>query len=330
LTDFPFSIQKQVLELPNSCSENPDISVIVLTYNQENYIQQCIEGILNQKTEYTIEIVIGEDASTDQTRLICEELAKKYPSTIRVLLHHSENKVKDSFGNPTGKFNLLYTVSQCRGKYIAICEGDDYWTNEYKIQKQIDFLEQNSDFVAVFTDYDKYYQESGVLKKNVNSSLNSISNKVISNKAFFSKDIRLLRTLTSVYRADVLKKFNFIYLQAAGDTQWIFFALQHGKIMYFHESTGVYRIQQESTSKSSSLEKKQRFLENYAQLLKIIKAKYPIGWKDRRYIRKTIWIAEMRRKNMTGDKLNAFIRLFYLISYGFVTPTVFKNYRITN
>jgi glycosyltransferase involved in cell wall biosynthesis len=118
----------------------------VLTYNHIDYIRDCIEGILIQNVDFPIEIIIGEDESSDGTRNICIEYAKKYSGKIRLFLHSRKNVIKIN-KKPTGRFNFLYSLSKARGKYIAYCEGDDYWTHPLKLQKQVDFLQKNPDFV---------------------------------------------------------------------------------------------------------------------------------------------------------------------------------------
>jgi len=131
-----------VREYSNQVNKKPVVSVCVQTYQHVNYIKDCLDGILMQKTTFPSEILLGEDASTDGTREVCIEYAEKYPKKIRLFLHHRKNNIKIN-GSPTGRFNFLYNLYSARGKYIAICEGDDYWTDPYKLQKQVDFLDVN-------------------------------------------------------------------------------------------------------------------------------------------------------------------------------------------
>ncbi|MEE2771243.1 MAG: glycosyltransferase, partial [Bacteroidota bacterium] len=118
------------------------VSVFMLAYNQEKYIAQAIDGVLMQRTDFPVELVIGEDHSTDVTRGICKSYAAKHPVKIKLLLN--ENNLG------LGK-NYVRTYSECTGKYIAICDGDDYWIDPLKLQKQVDFLESQPDFEIVFT-----------------------------------------------------------------------------------------------------------------------------------------------------------------------------------
>ena len=139
----------KVINYKNTVVENPLVSVSVVTYNHEKYISECLDGILMQKTDFPFEILLGEDESTDGTRDICIEYAKQYPDKIKLYLHSRDNNIKIN-GIPTGRFNFLYNLTHAKGKYIALCEGDDYWTDPLKLQKQVDFLEGNPDFAICF------------------------------------------------------------------------------------------------------------------------------------------------------------------------------------
>jgi glycosyltransferase involved in cell wall biosynthesis len=117
------------------------VSVCMITYNHEEYIAQAIEGVMMQRTTFPIELVIGEDCSTDRTRKICLEYQEKYPDVIRLLLPEKNLGMQQ---------NSIITLRSCIGKYIALCEGDDYWIDPNKLQKQVDFLEANLDFSICF------------------------------------------------------------------------------------------------------------------------------------------------------------------------------------
>ena len=138
------------------------VSVIVLTYNHENYIVQCLESILDQETEFKYEILLGEDNSTDNTRNICLDYAKKYPDKIRLFLHKNENKIKvDSI--PTGNFNAIYNLFSASGKFIAYCDGDDYWSDPLKLQKQVCFLQEKEEYSFC---YHEFIEKSNLNRKN--------------------------------------------------------------------------------------------------------------------------------------------------------------------
>ncbi len=144
MKDFDFNFLKKkyqkkvVQELAGNAPKNPVVSICVQTYQHVNYIRECLDGILMQETTFPFEILLGEDNSTDGTREICMEYAMKFPDKIRLFLHHRENNIKIN-GSPTGRFNFFYNFHKARGKHIALCEGDDYWTDPLKLQKQVDF-----------------------------------------------------------------------------------------------------------------------------------------------------------------------------------------------
>ena len=125
------------------------VSIFMLTYNQEQYIAQAIDSILMQKTNFNFQLVIGEDCSTDTTRNICETYADSHPEKVKLLPALDKN---------IGLINnYIRTLKACDGKYIAICDGDDYWIDDLKLQKQVDFLESNPDCVIVGTNFKRLY-----------------------------------------------------------------------------------------------------------------------------------------------------------------------------
>lgn len=119
----------------------PTVSICMSTYRHEQFIQEAIEGVMMQVTRFNIELVIGEDCSDDNTRSICAEMEKKYGNKIRLL---------PSDRNYGQNHNLARTLRACNGIYIALCEGDDYWTDPDKLQKQVDFMQAHNNYVLCF------------------------------------------------------------------------------------------------------------------------------------------------------------------------------------
>jgi glycosyltransferase involved in cell wall biosynthesis len=124
-------------------NQDPLVSVCMLAYNIESFIGEAIEGVMQQQTNFPVELVIGEDCSRDATRKVCETYLEKYPGRIRLLPADNNLGIAG---------NAAKTLAQCRGKYIAVCDGDDVWTDVHKLQDQVHFLEQNPDYGAVYTD----------------------------------------------------------------------------------------------------------------------------------------------------------------------------------
>lgn len=118
------------------------LSVGILTYNQEKYIRQCLDAVMMQKVDFEYEIVVGDDASSDGTQDILREYGAKYPGKFVLLLGEKNEGIS---------MNYKKVLSTCKGKYIALCEGDDYWTDVHKLQVQVDFLEKHPDYGFVGT-----------------------------------------------------------------------------------------------------------------------------------------------------------------------------------
>jgi len=131
--------------------EVPLVSVCITTYQHAPFIRQCLDGVLMQETAFPFEILLGEHDSADGTRKICIEYAERHPERIRLFLHERSTAVIIA-GVSTGRNNFLNNLRNARGKYIALCEGDDCWTEKSKLQKQVDVLENSSDLVGSFHD----------------------------------------------------------------------------------------------------------------------------------------------------------------------------------
>jgi len=128
------------------------VSVLMLTYNHKNYIADAIESVIKQQTDFPFELVIGEDRSTDSTANICREYQKKYPEIIKLTINDKNLGLQENF---------IRSYNRCSGEYIAICEGDDFWTNKHKLQIQADFLDSHKEYSACFHRVINYYQYNG-------------------------------------------------------------------------------------------------------------------------------------------------------------------------
>lgn len=216
--------------------ENPLVSVLVLTYGHEKYIKDTLESILAQKTSFDYEIIIAEDCSPDRTREIALEYQKKYPEKIRLL--YSDANV--------GMIPNLYRLySGVRGKFFAVCEGDDYWLGEDKLQKQVDCLIAHPDAVLCHTDYDYF----NMLRGN-----RWIRNRQIKLPEFhqgrrLSEEILLdryrIKTPTVLVRSDAYRQVRDHYLLRSHPAMdnYLFFllSLTGGAFCYIPESHAVYR-----------------------------------------------------------------------------------------
>jgi glycosyltransferase involved in cell wall biosynthesis len=217
------------------------VSVAVITYGQEKTIRQALDSILMQKVNFKYEIVIGEDCSPDHTRDILMEYKEKYPDKIKLILQHKNvGTVK----------NIISVYKQCVGKYIAILEGDDYWIDENKLQIQVDFLDNNSDFSATFTDA-KVMDETN----RVTCLMRVKNNNVYDMESFF-EDTRYIPTCTFMFRGNILRENNyypyFMTTKFVTDVIMHVICLRHGHLKFINKKTAIYRyVVRNSTSFSS-------------------------------------------------------------------------------
>lgn len=124
------------------------VSVVVLTYNQEKFIRECLDGILSQRTLFRIEVLVHDDASTDGTPAILREYAARFPGIVRPFFE-TENQFRK-----TGAYPILPMYAAARGRYVAECDGDDFWTDPEKLAKQVDYLERHGDCILCHHDYE--------------------------------------------------------------------------------------------------------------------------------------------------------------------------------
>lgn len=134
---------------------SPLVSVCMTTYNHAPYLARAIEGVLSQRTTFGVELVLGEDCSTDGTRVICEAYAGRYPDRIRVVT---------SSANVGWRANYRRTFEACRGKYVAYCDGDDWWSDPRKLQMQVELMESDPECGMCYTSVNEYLQASGELR----------------------------------------------------------------------------------------------------------------------------------------------------------------------
>jgi glycosyltransferase involved in cell wall biosynthesis len=143
------------------------VSVLITTYNHEAYITNAIESALAQHTNFEYEIIIGEDHSTDRTREIVQDFNEKHSDKIRVLFSDPADSERDRAFGPPGKTNFVGGVQACTGQYIALLDGDDYWTDVHKLQKQVDFLDTNPEFAIACHNVTMFYEDGSAEPANL-------------------------------------------------------------------------------------------------------------------------------------------------------------------
>lgn len=237
---------------------NPLVSICCVTYNHENYIRQCLDGFVMQQTTFEYEILVHEDASTDSTAKILKEYESKYPHLFRCVYQTvNQFKIQNTLTN------ILFTMA--RGKYIALCEGDDYWTDPLKLQKQVDFLEANPDYNICFHKVQIFNQEEN--KFNIDTITREVSE---------TTKIEDLARGNFMHTPSVLMRNNFTIPKwfsksPIGDWTLYMIVLKDKKIKKLDDVMAVYRVHKASVWASKSAE--YRILNTIKSIELVINAK---------------------------------------------------------
>lgn len=224
--------------------ELPLVSICSTTFNLEKYIAEAIESWLAQKTNFEFEIVICDDCSKDKTIDIIEFYIKKHPNIIRLLKAEKNQGMMPNF---------IWSLESAKGKYIAVCDGDDYWIDEYKLQKQIDFLENNPEYSSCFTNSLVKNEVTGefiVAKKYIWDS--ATTEDFFEHNDFQNDNIPLSPGHISafVFRNNLIKKYPDWFYKVDGVTDFPLYMMisEFGKAKFFNINTSVYRNHPKSTS----------------------------------------------------------------------------------
>jgi glycosyltransferase involved in cell wall biosynthesis len=231
--------------------DQPLVSVVVTTYNHAEYIKECLDSILMQETSFHYEIVIGEDQSSDDTRRICQDYAVKHPDKIKLFLRERKDVIKIN-GNATGRFNFVESLKVCQGKYIALCEGDDYWSDPLKLKKQVEFLEANEDCVASHTWHSHLVEgKDGWTLKEAPRNNHGFSDETYASVERILKNKLRIKSRTVMFRnvvEELPEKFKEV---PYGDISFSIFLGKFGKYGFINESTAVYRIHNKGVSNAN-------------------------------------------------------------------------------
>ena len=252
--------------LLNTMNKTPLVSICCITFNHEKYLRDCIEGFLMQKTTFPVEILIFDDSSTDKSQEIIIEYASKNKNIITFL--QSENQWQHK------KYGLIdWLFPSASGKYIATCEGDDYWIDPYKLQKQVDFMESNENCNYLFTSCKIKLKDNYVIKQHNLEKLFDLH--------YLLKENIMPSTQTLMFRKSrylkIKDKLNHKFFN--GDWILLFIIANQGKIGYLKDVTAVYRANVGIVSKTSDIYK---FLDGiraneYLNLVTNYKYDYHIG-----------------------------------------------------
>lgn len=212
------------------------VSIRCLAYNQEPYIRQCLDGFLMQKTNFRFEAIVHDDASTDGTAAIIREYAEKYPDIIKPIF-----ETENQFSKQDGSLGRIMNEA-CKGKYVAICEGDDYWTDPFKLQKQVEFMEAHpqcslccSDAkileCGAFLSWKRYETDCVVPPEDI----------IIGGGMWLQTPTFLYRRATYNDYPDCCQKCH------VGDFPMILWAALNGGVFCFSDATAVYRHKREGS-----------------------------------------------------------------------------------
>jgi glycosyltransferase involved in cell wall biosynthesis len=206
------------------------VSVLMITYNHEKFIAQAIDSILMQQTDFEYEIVVGADLSKDRTRAILDSYKKKHPSKIKLLFPDR---------NLGMHRNFIQTLNSCQGQYVALLEGDDYWTSPYKLQKQVDFLDKEPSYSICF-------HKANVISQDTGEEILVLPPKEYQKETLTIDDLLLINfmaTASVMFKRGLFHVFpDWIYNLSMLD--WVLHILnsERGNIGYIDESMSVYRI----------------------------------------------------------------------------------------
>ena len=211
---------------------NPVVSVCITTFNKQDYIEQALDSILSQKTNFVIEILIYDDASTDKTVQIIKKYQEKHKN-----IHLFANS-KNEYGNGLFGINERHLFPKAKGTYIAMCDGDDYWTNESKLQQQVDFLNQNPEYIMCCHDGDVYYQKSNTFGPIYPKPFNN----PITTQNVITMGGNLCPTSSIVFRNQFTLYPDFMMQSLSNDRALTYFLMLHGKFWFINKKMCVYRV----------------------------------------------------------------------------------------
>jgi glycosyltransferase involved in cell wall biosynthesis len=275
---------------------SPLVSISCSTYNHENFIRDAIGGFLMQKTTFPVEILIHDDASTDHTADIVKEYEAKYPQLFHCFYQPENTYTKQNKGELRKPFR-----SARRGKYIAICEGDDYWTDPLKLQKQVDFLEANPEHSMCFHNAQILDNEKILKGERIFENLRD--------KDYDGKEILtnwIVPTASVIYRNEystAIRKLpkhpDYMY----GDIILFLSLAEFGKIRCINQKMSVYRIHRDGLRTKHQADKKERFIKHQLAIQNGFGGKY-------RYLTNTIiarYHFELASKQSKKKNFNAAI-----------------------
>lgn len=249
----------------------PLVTIACITYNQKKYISDAIEGFLKQKTNFQFEIIIHDDASTDGTDKIIRSYKKKYPNLINPI-YQTENQ----YSKGKGIFQT-YLLPIAKGKYIALCEGDDYWTDSLKLQKQVDYIEKNKGCSLCFHKTVVYYNNKKKILRPIrrHSNIYTIYDIILSPKTFVATSSMIFK------KNDILNMPKWVLVSPRFHGEIMLFMATRGFLGFIDESMSVYRYMSDGSLSSRHMSS-WKMEKNRYDKLKHMWTSFD-NWTDRRY-----------------------------------------------
>lgn len=230
------------------------VSIIVLTYNQENTIGRTLDSILKQETQYPYEIIIGDDCSKDSTRSICEKYQREYPDKVKL------NEPHDNYGVVR---NYIDTLRRCKGKYIMECAGDDWWHNPQKIELQVSFMEGSPNCVVLHSGFDEYHVATNttVIKKPIPTSKDQFVS-VIRRNPVCAPTVCIRKSAMDAIHIDSFVDLGFM---VEDYPSWLALSTQ-GDICTMEQSLATYSIYPGSIHNIRDYNKRVKYIDNFHQM----------------------------------------------------------------
>ncbi|MFY9160592.1 glycosyltransferase family 2 protein [Aquirufa ecclesiirivi] len=249
-------------------AKQPKVSVCLITYKHENYIRTCLDNILNQKTDFDFEIIIGEDHSPDQTASIIQTYADRFPDKIKAYIRPE---------NVGAKVNFLHCFFDCQGEYIVHIEGDDYWTSTDKLQKQVDFLDSHPEASACFHNAQIIYEDGTGREPSLINPLDQAP-WIQSTDLLKEREAWFMATASVMMRKKLVKTLpDWFFHSKSGDIPLYVILAEEGPIAYLPETMSVYRKNEGGMSYTDS-NKSAAFIYNrifmYSKINEYTHAKY--------------------------------------------------------
>ncbi|MGV8995182.1 MAG: glycosyltransferase family 2 protein [Flavobacterium sp.] len=285
-----------------SKEDKPKVSVCMITYGHEKYIREAIEGVLMQECDFEVELIVANDCSPDGTDQIIRELMENHHRGSWIRYHnHPQN---------LGMMpNFIFALKECRGQYIALCEGDDYWTDSQKLMKQVEFLDNNKDYVLSFhpiqiIKVDGEFVDDFITKVPENyESLHTLAQKG-----------NYIHTPSVVYR-NIIQDYPFEFqLSPVGDYFLYIMLAANGNLKCLEDKMAVYRFGVGIHSGSSNIKIAENNIKFYSCILSYLKDDTVKGFMLRRQLQA---ISNLQRKGQFVSNHKFFRAIQYITKNNF-------------